>query len=435
MALFDKLKGIAKDVSKTVTAVASSAIRDFSGQSTPTPAPAPVVELELLDEATLDYTLCEEFELQEILDRPGEYEITEYIGFDSVPANVEVPGMIDGKNVVRLAEGFFKDNKAIRYVKLGDGIREIANDTFSNSGIRGIILPETLEKIGARAFQNSDLMRINLPDGITFIGRHCFENCKHLQFAKLPRYKTVYPDYMFKGCHRLLAENTILPDKLEKLGYYACIPCVEIPKTVTTLLYYGCGSILEKQEFAEQRTIPNHIQAVDSSTLKHLHSRKLIVPSGLTILSPTDEKDSYVGDDEEIAVTYSSYISLNYSDYEEIVFEPGSTYSLYKTFDKCKNLVKVYIPESIVDIEDLFGTTEKREVGYTIKGEAIKDEYGRQVYDWDGTAMKTKDQHLSYTSIASNRPANPALTIYCVAGSAAQKYAKENDIACAKWDI
>ena len=128
MALFDKLKGIAKDVSKTVTAVAKSAAQEFSEKPNTTPARAPVVELELLDETTLEYTWCDEFELEEIEYRPGEYEIVEYIGFGSVPVNVEIPGVIDGKNIVRLAEKFFKDNKEIRYVKLTEKGKEYDPD-------------------------------------------------------------------------------------------------------------------------------------------------------------------------------------------------------------------------------------------------------------------------------------------------------------------
>lgn len=440
MALFDKLKGIAKDVSKTVTAVAKSAAQEFSEKPNTTPARAPVVELELLDETTLEYTWCDEFELEEIEYRPGEYEIVEYIGFGSVPVNVEIPGVIDGKNIVRLAEKFFKDNKEIRYVKLGDGIREIAKDTFCNSGIRGVILPETIEKVGACAFQGSDIMRISLPDSVTFLGRKCFQNCQHLQFVKLPKGKTILPDFLFDGCRKLLTPDTVvLPDRIERVGYYAYVPCTKIPATLEWLSF--CG-LRDERENIEEFRIPEQLCAIGKDSLKYFKCRKLVVPAGIGILNPKEteynqhsEDDECIDDEEEIAATINSYISFENSDYEEVIFEPGSTYSLYKTFDKCKNLVKVYIPESIVDIEDLFGTTEKLEAGYTIKGEAIKDQYGRQVYDWDGTAMKTKDQHLSYTSIMSNRPANPALTIYCVAGSAAHKYAKENDIACAKWDI
>lgn len=181
----------------------------------------------------------EEFEY---IENDGKIIINKYIGKSNI---VKIPSVIDGKNVVEIAdEAFFgavvdgvyvpdsvqnigfnvfgdcsletlripfigdgKENKnagyifgaekydenglnvpsSLKMIIIGEGVDEIADNAFYNfKSLEAVVLPESLEKIGNFAFYDSrSLVYVNFPSELKSIGEYAFLNCQSLYITEL----------------------------------------------------------------------------------------------------------------------------------------------------------------------------------------------------------------------------------------------------------
>ena len=106
--------------------------------------------------------------------------VTKYKGDDT---DVFVPAEIDGYDVIKIADGTFKDNDVINSVALSLGITEIGDEAFYDAdNLVCIVTTEELVSIGASAFYGCDAMNsVILYDNVNYIGTDAFGACTALR--------------------------------------------------------------------------------------------------------------------------------------------------------------------------------------------------------------------------------------------------------------
>ena len=140
--------------------------------------------------------------------------LDEYLGQDEevvVPSSIEVDGALipvekigdaafmkidDGTGKWRDRETYAQ-NKTLKKITIGEGIKEIGNMSFYLcSALTEVNLPETMEKVGDFAFFGcTSLTTITLPKSVNSIGA-----------------------YSFRACEALVRVNVLAEDKLPDLG-------------------------------------------------------------------------------------------------------------------------------------------------------------------------------------------------------------------------
>lgn len=179
-------------------------------------------------------------------DTGGDVEIPDHI---LVPTP---PGIVTGEpvtpEVVRIADGAFRDNRRITSVKIPETVRRIGCDAFRGCDfLMNAELPETLTDIGGGAFADTGYadkrteydgaLVINgtavapgnravciIPEGTKRIADH-FAAGSLLEYIGIPEGVTAIGESAFEGCQRLA--NIYLPKSLEKIGKNAFSKCYQ----------------------------------------------------------------------------------------------------------------------------------------------------------------------------------------------------------------
>ncbi|MGN1095395.1 MAG: leucine-rich repeat domain-containing protein [Eubacteriales bacterium] len=134
------------------------------------------------------------------------------------PAEVVVPGVIDGKPVTVIGEAAFTKT-TITAVYLPTTVTTISDGAFySCEQLATIEIPDSVTNIGKKAFASCMAIRnIDfLPSGLTTLSERIFEGCTWLSSATIPESVTTIGSYAFKDCQNITKIQ--LSDKIEKLG-------------------------------------------------------------------------------------------------------------------------------------------------------------------------------------------------------------------------
>jgi hypothetical protein len=162
---------------------------------------------------------------------------------------LEIPSMIEGKPVTRIANYGFSDTSYLSSVVIPEGVISIGMHAFYLSGISQITIPNSVTDIGGGAFSNSDLTSCTLPDGITTLSPGVFVNCNLMTQVPIPDSVAVIGESALFQCFRL--ESVTIPDAVTNIGrnaFYRCsgLTCVEIPRNVVLIgndAFEDCASL------------------------------------------------------------------------------------------------------------------------------------------------------------------------------------------------
>lgn len=166
-------------------------------------------------------------------------EYADYIEISGCDANaetVEIPAVINGKNVIR-----------------------IYDDAFMNCTVKTVTLPDTLITIGYRAFYScSNLTKIEIPVSVTEIDGSAFNNCENL-------------------------EQVILHEGLESIGVSAfkntALKSIAIPASVSSFGY----EIFDGTPFWEELTAKNPIVIFNNILVDGRNcTGAVVIPDGVT---------------------------------------------------------------------------------------------------------------------------------------------------------
>jgi hypothetical protein len=121
----------------------------------------------------------------------------------------------------------------LKSVSLPEGLVEIGDSAFRNTGLTSFTVPSTVTTFGKEVFYNADFItEFVFPDTVTSLGTGIFRNASKLKTCKLPAGLKKLPDNMFGGADGL--ETLILPESVEAIGDQAFYKC-----SVMKTLYIG----------------------------------------------------------------------------------------------------------------------------------------------------------------------------------------------------
>lgn len=120
-------------------------------------------------------------------------------GYESIcPDTITIPSSIDGFPVTKIGEGAFKNQTNMTHAIIPEGIIEIGNEAFWQTGLNEIVIPDSVvnvgdssfiniyatslkigsgtETIGYRAFKGNSFTSLVIPDSVTSIGVGAFQS-------------------------------------------------------------------------------------------------------------------------------------------------------------------------------------------------------------------------------------------------------------------
>lgn len=157
----------------------------------------------------------------------------EIIGcFKDLVGDVYVGVYYDGKRVLGIRDGAFRDCDGITYIHMLDGILSIGDSVFADSdSLESVDLPGTLAKLGNSAFRGcASLASVELPEGLTVLGTDVFAGCTSLEKVVLPSTLTYIPERAFEGCTSL--KEIVIPSSVEVIAANAFDGCTALESVV-----------------------------------------------------------------------------------------------------------------------------------------------------------------------------------------------------------
>ena len=274
------------------------------------------------------------------------YYITHFDGFEE--EEMVIPSLINGKPIKGIASYAFRGCVMVKKIKISEGIEFIEDSAFEGcSHLIEILLPETLVQIGDNsaqirrgAFTGTALKTITIPKNVKNIGSYTFAHT-NLQYVITPDDLEFLGTHAFWACYNL--KKVALSDNITKICDYTFDDCcnlseIKLPKGLLTI---------KKGAFRNCSCLSN-----------------IELPQDLLTI-------------EAFAFEGCKYMS-------EIHIPMGTQVIGKGAFSGCQ-LTDIYIPPTVTNIEDIFGS------------------------------------HMTNRS---------KLTIHCAAGSAAMQYARKYRLKC-----
>ena len=258
-------------------------------------------------------------------------------GYTGESGDLAVPGTVNGKTVLGIAAGAFRNRWDIERVTLPDTVQEIEDEAFASCGnLAEIEFGTGLKIIGNRTFKNcTHLQTLVLPEGLNTLGEYAFESCESMEVLSLPSTLRELSKGAFYLCWRLKEVN--IPEGVTTIGKDAFYECEGILRLTlpTTLRTISTGAFAACVRLTEV-TIPEGVETIEQQAFMSCTAMAAIhLPSTLKKLGgqyPGDvfERSDVLGCNHLTTVTvaegnpyFSAYDGLLYSaDGKTLVFCP-----------------------------------------------------------------------------------------------------------------
>ena len=403
-------------------------------------------------------------------------------GYSGGVAALFIPETIDGHTVTAIGNRAFKGNLRLAAVTIPDTVTEIGQDAFSGcTGLTSIKLPKNLKTLGGDAFRDcTGLTSVLIPKTVESThtysnGFFCpFRGCDNLQEVKFEDGMTRIPNLILGFCGAKL--NIVIPDSVTEIGEAAFlnsgIVAVTIPNTVTEIengAFSGCTGLTDiklpdsvvnigTKIFANctsltDVTLPNAWELIPASTFAGCTAlEKLVLPESVKNIRDSAFKNCTALKElvwSKAPELIESNAFYNCDAITEMDIPATVTSVGYQAFYDCDGLTKITIPDSVTSLGDSVFydcdalTDVKLGAGITtIPASAFRhcDALEQLTVPRRVTAIKDnafKDSvkfssitiPRSVTSISANAFSYlDKLTIYGVAGTYAETFAKTNSI-------
>ncbi len=160
--------------------------------------------------------------------------------FTEIQGEVFIGAYYEGRQVLGIQAGAFKDRTGITGVYLLEGILSIKEEAFAGcENLEVIDIPSTVVRIGKGAFRGCEsLKEIILPDSLVTIEEGAFEGCTSLEKITFNNKLVTIGNGAFEGCSSLSEANPL--EGVKSIGKDAFIGCeslkeIILPSTVTEI--------------------------------------------------------------------------------------------------------------------------------------------------------------------------------------------------------
>ena len=267
-------------------------------------------------------------------------------------------------------------------------------------------VPDTVTDIGDYAFSSSSLSSIVIPDTVTDIGNYAFSDCTELKDVTLPNIRKNIVAGMFEGCTSL--EKIVLPETVTAIRESAFKNCTSLkditwskaPEIIESYAFQNCSALTDV-------TIPDSVKSIGYGVFSDCSAL-----SAVTLPGGVKELDGQLFNNCDALTTVTipdSVTSIGKQAFYDcdalttVKLGSGLTEIPASTFEHCDVLESLRIPRRVTTIGD----------------NAFKD----------CVKLTSITIPRSVTKISSNAFSYPKiLTIYGVAGTYAETFAKENSI-------
>ena len=116
----------------------------------------------------------------------------------------------------------------INTVILEDGVTEIGDYAFYESGVLSIHIPDSVERIGANAFERAELLSVTIPGSVGEIGNSAFNNCANLTSVTVSEGVETIGNEAFRGCTSLAYID--FPASITSVGSGAFMSCLNMTR-------------------------------------------------------------------------------------------------------------------------------------------------------------------------------------------------------------
>lgn len=389
------------------------------------------------------------------------YYRTDY-GYCNSPfyENSDIKSVVIENGVTSIGEYTFYNNNSISITipasitSIGDGN---SCDSLYISDLAAYLNMEGVSPISGKLYLNNKRVTGNIviPDGVTSIVSYAFGGCNGITSITIPASVQAIGESAFRGCSRL--KDVYISDlaawcNIEFVGessnyyhdifYYSNPMCyadnlyinnelvtdLVIPDEVTQIresAFYNCGSL-------DSVTIPDSVTTIDKYAFSNCDNLiNVAIGNGVTNIGD----NAFNGCDNLINVTVGSgvtsvgndvfkdcrrLIKFNYnaktvfpelfgngkngynSNIASVTFGDNTESIKDKAFKGCKELRKIFIPESVIEIEDL---------AFSGCSNLLNIEYGGSQAAWEEMYIGTENENLTNAQINYNSSAeNAALT-------------------------
>lgn len=281
--------------------------------------------------------------------------------------------------------GVFAGCNQLKEIEFDQKVTAIPDNFFRSAQITKIEFPSALKKIGQSAFENASLLKdIVWNDGIEEIESNAFKGCMSIETMNIPDSVNSMGTYVFSGDNKI--KNVYLPKGRIN---------------ITEGVFYNCNSL-------ESITFPDTVEAIREYAFGNCSALKEVK------LSP---KLNYI-----YSYAFSGCASL------EKLHLPDSTKQVQRNaFENCEALTDIILGAGIKNIpsQAFQGCSSLESFILPYQVETIGDDAFKNC-----TKLRKITIPKATTSISDSAFSYPdKMTIYGVAGSYAEQYAKENDIA------
>lgn len=326
--------------------------------------------------------------------------------------------------------GPFSGCSSLNNVTFEDGINNIVDCLFMKcDGIKTLTLPATVSSIGKRAFEScSNLTEVVFPDALTSIDIGAFDSAG-LKSVTLPAAVKTVGNKAFNNCTALT--GFVWKNTGTSMGTYVLCGCtslkeVVLPEDLQMIndgTVNGCTSL-------ESISLPSKISNINKDAFNGCTSLKAVtIPADVTKIG----ENAFYNDDALTEITIPDKVtqidSKAFYDCDALVTAKlsGSVTKLSASvFEGCDSLKNVTLGVGLTGIPDYTfrncAALESILVPYYVKT------IGKQVFA-DDIKLTAITLPGALTSIGSGCFSYPErMTIYGIAGTYAETYAKDNSI-------